>query len=653
MVIDRPSSPMNLPKKPRFVNRLAEVDEVADRQACAVANGEPLLVLLTGPQGIGKTVLAVILGYRFARDYPDGVLYCEAKGSDTRAACSADELARQLLVQLGIPWTEVPAAPGDRLQTLRTMMSGKRLLFIFDDVAVASQIEPLLGDVSRCAVIVTSRSRLQSLEINHQFVSVRLPGFDQAAALELVGAIAGKAVRDVPESVLARVCSICEGLPLALAVTAGKLGAGDETPEDIVEQLTRNVLEALDVDGDFVVKVLFDEVYRELPADDRRAYRLLALSGPHFGAAAAAATLNVAEPAAKRLLTRFVRSNLLQEAGKGRYRYHFLVHEHASGKLRDGSSDDEEMTAIDRTDRWYAHRAVALDKCFTGRPVPQGTKEFRATIEPAFPGDDKPALAATGFDTEWSSFLESARRCADRRDHALSMVMATAPCSYAYQAGRCTELIDLYRRILDLVTAEPVRWQVYRDLAQLHERIGEYEAVERFASLAEEIHPPGRESAIAWRALSYESRGLLPQADEALCEAAEAVPLMDDPVHQERARALVRMHRGRIAVKRGLLDEALPLLGEALSFFNASLADGSNAARCEALIGDVGRAHDDSLEAERRWTKAAEIFVAHHVWPDAVKTYEKLAALADELSRPSDAARYRDRAREIESGRAG
>ncbi|MGW4826338.1 NB-ARC domain-containing protein [Amycolatopsis japonica] len=651
MVIDRSSSPMNLPKKPLFVNRLVEVDRVAELQVRALADGEPLLVLLTGPQGIGKTVLAVSLGYRFAPDFPDGVLFCEARGSDTRNACSADELARQLLVQLGMPWAEVPASPHDRLQTLRSAMAGKRLLFIFDDVEVASQIEPLLGDVSRAAVIVTSRSRLKSLEIGQQFVSIRLPGFDQAAALELVGAIAGKAVRDVPESVLAKVCSICEGLPLALAVTAGKLSDGDELLEDVVEQLTRNAMDALDLDGNFVVKVLFDEVYRELTAEEQRAYRLLTLvPGPHFGPAVAAAALDAPEPSTKRLLGHFVRSNVLQEAGKGRYRYHFLVREHAAGRLREDATDEELATQA-HADLWYVRRAVALDKAFAGRPEPHGAEEFRAVVDAAFSGPDKAVSAAAEFDTEWPNLLAAAQRRADRGDLVHTLVAATALCSYAYQAGRCVEVIDLYLRLLDLVATEPERWQVYRDLAQLHERLGEYEEVERFASEAEAIHPPGRESAITWRALSYESRGLLEQADEAFREAGGAVSAMAEPGQRDRATALLMMHRGRIAVKRGLFDDASPLLEDAARSFAGSPVDGANTARCEALLGDIARQRGDLDDAERRWLTAVEIFVAHHAWTDATSTYRKLALLAGEVGRPEDAAVHQERARKIEEGR--
>ncbi|WP_414941804.1 NB-ARC domain-containing protein [Amycolatopsis sp. cmx-11-51] len=656
---DRPSSPMNLPKKPRLINRLVEVDEVAALRATALAEGEPLLVLLTGPQGIGKTVLAVSLGYRLAGDFPDGVLYCEARGSDLRDAASADELARRLLVLLGIPWTEVPAAAVDRIQALRTAMSGKRLLFIFDDVAVAAQIEPLLGDVSRAAVIVTSRNRLKSLEINHQFVQVRLPAFDQAASLQLMDSIAGDAVRGVPESVLARMCSICGGLPLALAVTAGRLVDGDETLADVVDQLTRNAMEALDINGDFVVKGVFDQVYRELRSDDRRAYRQLSLlPGPHFGPAAAAAVLDIPEHAAKRLLARFVSSNVLEDAGAARYRYHFLMREHALGIARDAGVEgvedngdaDEEIAAVTKADRWYIRRAAALDRSFAARPVPQGSAELYATVDPAFSGAGQAASAATEFDVEWPNLLAATRRCADYGDYSSATIMATALCSYAYQSGRCTEVIDVYRRVLDLVTAEPVRWQVYRDLAQLHERLGEYEQVEQYASLAEEIHPPGRASAIEWRALSYESRGLLAEAQEAFRVAADAVPLMGDPAQQERASALLLMHRGRAGVKRGVFDDALPLVSAALRFFGRSGRDGSNVARCEALVGDVAWARDDFAEAEQRWTNAADTFAAHHVRADAVKTYDKLAALAEKLNRQADAAAYGAKAREIENG---
>src|SRR5882724_2841587 len=125
---------MTLPKKPLCVDRVIELGHVDELAATAIANGTPFLLLLTGRQGIGKTTLATILGYRYAADFPDGVLYCDTQGSDPALMVGYDELARQLLVQLRQPWQAIPAGAPYLVTALRDATAGKRLLLLFDDV---------------------------------------------------------------------------------------------------------------------------------------------------------------------------------------------------------------------------------------------------------------------------------------------------------------------------------------------------------------------------------------------------------------------------------------------------------------------------------------------------------------------------------------
>jgi NB-ARC domain len=189
-------------------------------------------------------------------------------------AASAEELARQLLVQLGTAWDRVADNAQDRFSALRAATAGKRLLILFDDVFVADQIKPLLGDVSKSAVIVTSRYRLKSLELHQRFTPVELCVFDDNAARELVTTIAGT---DVAEEVLNKLLVVCGGLPLALEASAAQLAEGDL--EEFLSQLSPgSALNVLAVDDDLVVKRVFDAVYRDLPADEQRAYQALASS---------------------------------------------------------------------------------------------------------------------------------------------------------------------------------------------------------------------------------------------------------------------------------------------------------------------------------------------------------------------------------------
>lgn len=629
---------MALPRRPQCINRKAELGAVGDLQATALADGSPLQVLITGGEGMGKTTLAVTLGYQLARDYPDGVLYCDSLGSAPPATASADELARQLLAQLRI--SDIPVVPADRLAALRQAIAGKHVLIVFDDVHLAEQVAPLLGDISRAAIIVTSRNPLTTLEVHEQFTRVPIRKFEDEDASQLINAIAGRNVLDgVTRGVRERFFESCGGMPLALAVIAARLRDEADSVAEIVDGVG---LDEFEIDGDLVVKKVFEAAYRGLETDEQRAYRLLSLlPGPHFGIAAAAAVLDLPERAAKRLIRRLAGRHAIEDSGAGRYRYHFLVREHAIALAR--VDDWRAITA--QANRHYARRAIALDKAFSARPIPQGAEDLYATVEPAYTGPEAAENAAAEFDREWPNLVAAASGCMDLLQDDFATVLPMALWSFAYQSGRAGDLIDLYRYIRDRAATPAVTWQICRDLAGLYEQLGEYDAMEEWADQAVNAgHPQGIASVIEWKALSYESRGQFDRAAELTSEARAAVPAMNDPAHERRSYALLDMHSGRVDLKRGMLTPAKLQLQSARSYFGGRDEDAVNAVRCDEWLGDIARAEGEPRLAEQLWENAVEVLYRHQVREVARRLLLKLADLAEHEDRHNEAAAYRDRA---------
>ena len=148
-----------------FIGRQAELDAL-DRML--VPDGQPdqanaRIAVITGTAGVGKTALAVRWAHDVRERFPDGQLFADmrgyAAGTPTR---SADALAR-FLRALGVPGERVPSDIDDAAAAYRSLLADRRVLIVLDNVADAGQVRPLLPGGPGCAVVVTSRQRLDGL----------------------------------------------------------------------------------------------------------------------------------------------------------------------------------------------------------------------------------------------------------------------------------------------------------------------------------------------------------------------------------------------------------------------------------------------------------------------------------------------------------
>ena len=306
------------------------------------------------------------------------------------------------------------------------------------------------------------------------------------------------------------------------------------------------------------------------------------------------------------------------------------------------------MLSVDRSQERLARRAIALDKAYARRPVPQGAEALYASIEPADGGAE---AAAREFAAEWLNLLAAAHSCAEFGWPDLVVAVPAALYSFAYQTRRTATLIDLYRRALDFGGTAPIRWQLNRDLAGLHEQLGEGEATVEFATAALDTgYAPGTASAWEWRGLGYECLGRFTEARDSLTEAVAAVHLMGDPAQERRAAALLRMHLSRVELKRESFDNAKIALNQAGEYFAQDERDAPNLARCEELLGDLERKLGDGSAAETRWLRAGTIYERREMPVNAAGVLDKLGDLAEARERPEEARAYRDRAKELRAG---
>jgi transcriptional regulator with XRE-family HTH domain len=286
-----------------------------------------------GSAGVGKTALAVHWAHRVRDRFPDGQWYLDLRGA-ARPVMSPFTAVRTLLDALGVPVERIPTDPDAQVGLYRSMLSGRRMLLIFDNVRDADQVRTVLPGARGCFAIVTSRRELSGLVALDGARPLRLDILDQTEARELLALKLGPDRMAREGDAADAVIALCAGMPLALAIAAARaqltnrpltLVAADLRAEDRRFALLGRS------DAASPVRNVVSWCYGALGPAAARLFRQLALhAGPDISTAAAASLAGLAPPSTQRLLTELAQAHLILERRPSRYALHDQVRAHAA-----------------------------------------------------------------------------------------------------------------------------------------------------------------------------------------------------------------------------------------------------------------------------------------------------------------------------------
>jgi tetratricopeptide (TPR) repeat protein len=382
--------PRQLPRRPpRWVDRdrqLADLDA-----ALAGVEAGPVVALLTGVGGVGKTALAVWWAHRLGGNFPDGHLYVDLRGAGPGGPLPAADALGRLLRAMGVAPERVPVDVDEQAGLWRSVTTGRRLLILLDNACSAGQVRPLLPAAPGCVVVVTARTRLEGLIVDGaRVISVAPLNEVSAVALLRQAAGAGRSAADL--AAMPALAQLCAGMPLALAVVAAHLVSHPHQPvAGLADALTaeHQRLARLSI-GDHSVTTALDTAYQQLPDPAARAYRLVigVHPGATFAGDVAAAVLDLPDRQSEVILDDLVRANLLTRPDADGYRYHDLVGVHARQRA---ASDPERDHARRRMLTWYLAVTRTADEILT--PYRHRTPAADLPPDPAgFAGDRDRAL---------------------------------------------------------------------------------------------------------------------------------------------------------------------------------------------------------------------------------------------------------------------
>ncbi|WIM96188.1 BTAD domain-containing putative transcriptional regulator [Actinoplanes oblitus] len=337
-----------------FTGRREQIDRLLSRRLAGDESG-PLVAVIDGMAGSGKTTLALHLAALVGDRYPDAHLFVDLQGHSERDPVEPAAALLILLRQLGLPAEDIPLEPMQRVACWRTETARRRLLVVLDNAASSSQIADLLPTAPGSLALVTSRRRLAGLD-GARVESLPVLAPDEAVAL--LEQIAGERVRAEPEAA-AEVVRRCGLLPLAIRLAGARLAHRPRwRVADLLRRLSEAALPELAAE-DRTVTGAFALTYGQLRPPLQRVFRLLGVHpGADFDALAVAALADLARDTAEEMLDDLVDVHLVEEPEPGVFRLHDLMREYA-GMLAAELPAGDRAAALTAVLDFQLHAAIA------------------------------------------------------------------------------------------------------------------------------------------------------------------------------------------------------------------------------------------------------------------------------------------------------
>ncbi|MQA88539.1 MAG: tetratricopeptide repeat protein [Streptosporangiales bacterium] len=398
--------------------------------ATAEATSAVVVIAISGMAGVGKTALAVHWAHRVAGSFPDGQLYVDLQGYGSGPPLRPLQALAGLLRALGVPADNVPVEPDEAARTYRSLLAGRRMLVVLDDVLDAEQVRPLMPGSPGCVVVTTSRDRLTGLVATHGAYQLVLDVLAPEDAVAVLARVLGDDRAAAEPEAAEELAQACGRLPLALRIAAANLTGrpGQSIAGHLAELRAGDQLTELAVDGDpqAAVRVAFDHSYDHLSSPARQLFRLLGLvPGPEVSVRAAAALAGSTPERASQLLGRLAGAHLVEVRGPDRYGVHDLLRLYARERAEREEGPSEREAALGRLLDWYLYAADSA-----ARLLYPGM--LRLSVPPPSSGALPPvdfadaADVVAWFDAERSGLIAAVRHAAEHGPRSTAWLLADA-----------------------------------------------------------------------------------------------------------------------------------------------------------------------------------------------------------------------------------
>ncbi len=623
----------NLPAEPNsFVGRERDLGDLE----LLLSNVRALT--LCGPGGIGKTRLAVRLGWQLAGDFPDGVWLVElADNADPSLA------ARRVATVLRLG--EEPDRPA--LATLVDALRGRKLLLILDTCehivdAVADLVRDLIAGCPMIRVVATSREPLRVRgETVWRVPPLTLPpqpseaAIDPSAEHEALRLFVDRAAAVRPGFALTpdnwapvvQLCRTLDGVPLAIELAAARIRA--LSTEQIAARIGNRF--RLLASGDRTAPrrqqtllATVDWSFDLLTPDEQILLRRLSVFSGWSLEMAEDVCADGQIPAHRvlDLLAALIDKSLValedEVAGDARYRLLDTIKAYAAEQL--ATAGEEEDFRARHARHMLAQAEAVVSKAFVRGP-------------PSWP---ERVVLYRQIDSEQSNFGAALAFCLAAADAERGLRLCSALRSPWVVHGDVTEGIGWFDRFLTLNVAAPaaVRIRALMLGAELAFEHQDYLGAARRAQAAVNActahHAASPAGGLRMLALISLRAGLpaaaLDRADEAVAAARQHGDDWEEGLALV-ARAMVLARGGDLAAAHACYEEALDVLAD---------NNGWGVAHALYGFGTLARARNDNAAALRHFRSALELFRAIDARTEIARCQAGIGWIALARERPGD-----------------
>ncbi|MGX7824433.1 ATP-binding protein [Actinokineospora sp. 24-640] len=640
--------PRQLPAAPRdFVNRNRELrflDDLAVSQTC---DSPPVIVVINGMSGVGKTALGLHWAHMNQHRFPGGQLHVDLSYYRRQGGVAVSEVLAGFLIALGMHEQFIPSRLTEQAALFRSRTSTNPTLVFVDNADQAAQVRPLIPAAGGSAVIVTSQNRLSGLAFDDaQFVDVA--PLTNSESYTMLRRMVPHRLRDsLCFDDLSDVLTLCSGLPLAIRITAARLSERNRwSPRALADHLSKEESRLTRLSaGDRRMSRIFDSVADSLPESAQFTYRCLGLhDGPDFSVGAVAAAAALPEGDAIEALDQLFEANLVESTGTHRYRFHDLIRIHAHGYALQGLVHEDRNSILLRTAFWYLACASAADVAVAG--MNRWRLSWPTTLHTASP----PFTSSTAmgwYEAERANLIAVTRIAA--ACHWDEVVLRLCEALWPFYHGRKhhADWIEVHRlgisaalRAANRVAEARMRNQLaraYIELARFAEAENELAHARQAAESTDEPRA---------RAVVLESEGVVRLRQGRFIEAADLFTRslqINENIDDRRGVALQLYHLADALIHTGAnSDEAARMLERTLSIAD-ELGDETTAARALIVLGAAHLKSGRVSQAREVLERAADTMRRRHLWAKEIQALEMLIAVAEKLADASLANKYTER----------
>ncbi|WP_431042599.1 ATP-binding protein [Streptomyces sp. P1-3] len=583
------------PANAAFTDREALVEQITDLlDHGGGPAGAPLVVVLVGPGGIGKTAAAVHCAHLLKERFPDGQLHVNLRGDSAATALTPSDVFVRFLPLLGVPSGRTPTDEHRQADLYRACMAERRMAVVLDNAHSEAQVKPLLTAASGSLVIVTSRHRLDGLAADPGARIIRLDPLSAADSVRLLTRIVGSERMAGEEPGARAAAERCDGFPLALCEIGARVAAREHLTWDVVERQLSERARRRDQEARAMsdraprgaVELTTDVTYGELSPQGALLYRMLGVwpwADITVGLAAQAA--DVGEDEARALLEELADVHLLEEVAAERYRFHDRVRRHAKERAAAEDRQADVARAIRRMATGYLRFAAAADL----RVIPSRWRLGPAYRELTLPEDrarDDGRAALAELRRERENLAAAVRAAEDHGFDELVWQLCEAMWGLHLRLGFHQQWVETHELGVEAARRCAAdrfgdRRAVARTLVQLafaYMGLGRLdEAEDALVGAADEDeaarHHRGQATAVEVLGLLRLKQWRYPEAERCFREAQEILrrigPGDDGAPDVPRALALLEHHLGRALRGQERHGEAVRRLHGALSGFRA------------------------------------------------------------------------------------